>query len=55
MQPEQRERVVALAAEVAAERDSMKFYVLLLELNQILNERSFAGPRDKKIPHGPAN
>jgi len=45
---EQRERAVALAAKVATERDPVKFHVLLLELNKILNERCFASRRDKK-------
>jgi hypothetical protein len=47
--------VAALAAQVAAERDPVKFHILLLELNKIMNERTSARPRDKKIPHEPAN
>lgn len=36
MQSEQRERLVALAARVAAESDPIRFYALLLELNELL-------------------
>ena len=53
MQGEQRERVAALAAQVAAERDPVKFHVLLLELNEILNERTLADPGDKKSRTNP--
>jgi hypothetical protein len=47
---------VALAAKVAAERDPVKFHVLLLKLNKILNERCFDSRREqKKIPHERSN
>jgi hypothetical protein len=55
LQGEQRKRVVALAEQVAVERDPVKFHILLLELNEIINERTSARPRDKKIPHERAN
>jgi hypothetical protein len=38
--PEQkRERLVALAAQIAAENDPVKFHALVLELNQMLNKK----------------
>ena len=40
MQSEQRERLVALAARVAAENDPVRFHALILELNQLLKGKS---------------
>ncbi len=42
MQREQRERLVALAARVAAESDPVRFQALILELNQLLRANSQA-------------
>jgi len=53
VQGEQRKRVAALAAQVAAERDPVKFHVLLLELDEILNKRTPADPGDKKSRTNP--
>jgi len=53
VQGERRKRVAALAAQVAAERDPVKFHVLLLELNEILNERTLADRGDKKSRTNP--
>lgn len=36
MQAEQRQRLVALAAQVASETDAARFHALLRELNQLL-------------------
>lgn len=38
MQGEQRERLLALAAQVAVENDPQKFHALLLQLNQMLRQ-----------------
>jgi len=40
VQGEQRERLKALALRVAAEQDPEKFRALLLELNQLLDEKN---------------
>lgn len=39
MQEERRERLIALAAQVAAETDPAKFHRLILELNDLLDEK----------------
>ena len=39
MQGEKRERLMKLAAQVAAEQDPKKFRALLVELNQLLQEK----------------
>jgi len=38
VQQKQRERLVALAAQVAVESDPVKFHALLLKLNKMLNK-----------------
>lgn len=38
MQGEQRERLMALAAQVAVENDRKKFHALLVELDRLLRE-----------------
>jgi hypothetical protein len=38
VQAKQRERLVALAAQVAVESDLVKFHALLLKLNKMLNK-----------------
>jgi hypothetical protein len=38
VQQKQRERLVALAAQVAVESDAVKFQVLLLKLSKMLNK-----------------
>jgi hypothetical protein len=39
LQGEKRERLMKLAAEVAAEQDPKKFRALLVELNELLEEK----------------
>jgi hypothetical protein len=53
LEGEQRELAAALAAQVAVEREPVKFHALLLELNEILNERNLADPGDKKSRTNP--
>jgi hypothetical protein len=44
MQPKQRERLVALAAQVAVERDPAKFRILIIDLRRMLDEKP--APKD---------
>lgn len=53
MQGEQRERLMALAAKVAAENDPTKFHALLLELNQLLEQQALPSPASQKPRPGP--
>ena len=39
LQGEKRERLMKLAAEVAAEQDPKKFLALIVELNELLEEK----------------
>jgi len=39
LQGERRERLMKLAAEVAAEQDPKKFLALIVELNELLEEK----------------
>ena len=39
MQGEKRERLMKLAAQVAAEQDPKKFHALIVELNELLQEK----------------
>jgi hypothetical protein len=39
LQGEKRERLMKLAAEVAAEQDPKRFHALLVELNNLLEEK----------------
>ena len=48
MQGEQRERLMALAAQVAAENDPAKFHSLLLELNHLLEQQALPIPPSQK-------
>ncbi|MGA8342734.1 MAG: hypothetical protein ABR881_17040 [Candidatus Sulfotelmatobacter sp.] len=55
MQGEQRERLIALAAQVAVESDPVKFHVLVLELNKMLNEKNLPIPGNGKTLPEPPN
>ncbi len=56
MQGEQRERLMALAAQVAVENDPQKFHALLLELDQVLSEKVPAlRGNGKTLPPRPSN
>ena len=39
MQGEKRDRLMKLAAQVAAEQDPKKFHALIVELNELLQEK----------------
>jgi len=52
LQGEKRERLMKLAAQIAAEQDPKKFQALLVELNELLQEqerrfRTQGNPTDK--------
>lgn len=54
MQAEQRERLVALAAQVASEAEPARFHGLVLQLNQLLEEIShIRGDNGKNVPIRP--
>ena len=54
MQGEQRERLVALAARVAAENDPVRFHALILELNQLLKGNSHTPDVTEKLGRPPS-
>jgi hypothetical protein len=54
-QPKQKERLMALAKQVAVESDPGKFHALILELHQVLNETVIPVPASgKPLPLPPA-
>jgi hypothetical protein len=52
MQAQQRERLITLAARVAAEKDPSKFYALLRELSRLLRRRNLPVRGNGKTPPG---